>query len=430
MRETLHSPIENLQSKIQNPAPLPFAGRRAAVVLYSYYPSDSRPRRSAEALAAAGMVVDLFCLRESPTEPSRELIRGVSVHRLPLRQRRGGRFTYLYQYAAFFLLASVAVGWRSLWQRYQLVHVHNMPDFLVFSAAVPRWRGARVILDLHDPMPELFMSMHGRSGSDRSIRFLTWLERQSIRFAHLVLTPNEAFRRVFADRSGCADRIRILVNSPEEELFDPALSLRHDQERATGAGGKVGASGRPFRVMYHGSLVERHGLDLALEAIARVRPRIPGIRFDIFGARTDYMDRMLVRAEELGLSEVVTYHGMQTEAVVARHIAASDLGVVPNRLSPFTAINLPTRLFEYLAMHRPVIAPATPGIQDYFGSDALLYFRPDDAADLADRILWVWGHPTETAALVKQGRQVYQRHLWTDQRQRFLGYVTDLLAKA
>ena len=43
-------------------------GKRAAVVLYSTYPSDPRPRRAAEALVEEGMVVDLICLTENEKE--------------------------------------------------------------------------------------------------------------------------------------------------------------------------------------------------------------------------------------------------------------------------------------------------------------------------------------------------------------------------
>jgi hypothetical protein len=49
------------------------------------------------------------------------------------------------------------LAFRSLTWRYNLVHVHNMPDVLVFEAFIPRVCGARVILDLHDPMPELMI---------------------------------------------------------------------------------------------------------------------------------------------------------------------------------------------------------------------------------------------------------------------------------
>src|SRR5436190_13414714 len=131
------------------------SGKHAAVVLFSHYPSDPRPRRAAEALAQEGMSVEVICLKEEESEPTHEEFNGVSITRVPLKRRRGGKVAYLLQYGWFIVLAGVILSGRSLRRRYDLVHVHNMPDVLVFSALIPKLMGARVILDLHDPMPEL-----------------------------------------------------------------------------------------------------------------------------------------------------------------------------------------------------------------------------------------------------------------------------------
>jgi len=79
------------------------SGRRALVFLFSFYPSDPRPKRAAEAMAASGMGVDLICLKESEDEPFRENIAGVYVRRISLKKRREGKIAYLWQYSAFFL---------------------------------------------------------------------------------------------------------------------------------------------------------------------------------------------------------------------------------------------------------------------------------------------------------------------------------------
>ena len=68
---------------------------------------------------------------------------------------------------------------------------------------------------------------------------------------------------------------------------------------------------------------------------------------------------------------------------LVREIEACDVGVIPNQRNPFTDINTPTRIFEYLALGKPVIAPRTPGIQDYFDPESLFFFEAGDAGDLA-----------------------------------------------
>src|SRR5215471_4029549 len=88
-------------------------GKRVAVVLFSYYPSDPRPRRAAEALADAGMVVELICLRENPEDRKVDRLNGVEIRRVPISRRRGGILGYLYQYLAFLLVSSSIIISRS-----------------------------------------------------------------------------------------------------------------------------------------------------------------------------------------------------------------------------------------------------------------------------------------------------------------------------
>ncbi len=394
------------------------AGKRAAVLLYSYYATDPRPRREAEALAGAGMEVDVICLRRSASMRLRETMNGVNVFRVPLRRRRSGKLTYAFQYASFLIASFFILSVWRLRKRYDVVHVHNMPDVLVFGALTPRLLGAKVILDLHDPMPELFSSIYNLPVEHRVTRLLKKLEKWSIGFADLVLTPNIAFKDVFVSR-GCPEaKLQIIVNSPKEEIFNPGNNASQV---------KTSSNERPFILMYHGLLVERHGLDLAIRAVAKLRARIPQIQFHVYGETTDYMQSVMRLVQELGLESVVQYQGFKPLEKIAQAISTIDVGLIPNRLNPFTWINLPTRIFEYLAMGKPVIVPRTKGIGDYFQEDQIVFFEPNNADDLASKIEWIYLHPTEAETSVLNGQKVYNSHRWDLEQQRFLALVESLL---
>ncbi len=396
-------------------------GRRAAVVLYSYYASDPRPRRESEALQRAGMEVEVLCLRSGPDSPRRQVLNGVTISALPLKRRRSGKLVYIAQYGWFLTCAFSVLALRSLRRRYQLVHVHNMPDFLVFSAIVPRLLGAKVILDLHDPMPELFRSIYGLPEEHFIVHWLKRMERRSIAFADLVLTPNLAFKDLFTSRSCPAGKIETVMNSPETSIFDP-------QQFAPVNGQPV--ADRPFVIMYHGLIVERHGLDLAIHAVARLRSRLPGLQLHLYGEPTDYSRKMTALIQELKLGDVVHAHGFKPLEEIAQDISQIHLGVIPNRLSSFTQINFPTRIFEYLAMNKPVLVPKTHGISDYFDDDEILYFNAGSIADLAARIEWAYQHPTELREVVARGRQVYESYRWDHEEARLLDLVGRLTAGA
>jgi len=402
----------------QKPSQTDFGGKRAAILLFSDYPDDPRPYRSTAAMVDAGMEVDLYCVDEAGTKEPFEKIGNLSIYRIATKRDRSSKFAYLWQYSRFILSAFLFLARRSLRIRYDFVHVHTMPDMLVFSALIPKLRGARIILDLHDPMPELMMSIYDLSGNHLVVKLLRFLERRSIRFANVIVTPNITFRNLFISRGCPPEKIKILMNSPEPEVFCPARMTATTHSSSS------------FQLIHHGSIVHRHGIDLLVEAMALVRDKIPGLHLIYYGPETPFVETITKVARKNKIDDIVEYRGMAYQKEIAEAIHDSDLGIIPNRHSPFTSLNFPTRIFEYLAMNRPVIAPATTGIKDYFKDDELVMFKPDDIQDLAKKILWVYENRAAAAAFVERGRKVYLQNLWLDEKRRFLEYLAANTATA
>lgn len=399
--------------------PLHFAGKRIAAVVYSSFPADPRPRRAAETLAKAGASVEVICLRESDEEPKRESFNGVEITRVPLKRRRGGKLSYLVQYGSFVLLAGAILASRSFKKRYHLVHVHNMPDFLVFSALVPKMLGAKVILDLHDPMPELMTTIFGLREDSYAVRMLKKLEKWSLGFADSVLTVNEACKKIFSARSCPPEKISVIMNSPEEMIFQFREPSSHGPDERE--------SSKPFVIMYHGSLVERHGLDLAVMALGKIRESFPRVELRIYGRSTPFLERVMDSVRKSELREVVRYLGPKKLEQIVEAICECDVGIIPNRRSIFTELNTPTRIFEYLSQGKPVIAPRAPGILDYFGPQELVFFELGDADDLAASLEYVFTHPEEMLRTVERGQGVYLAHKWSSEKLRFVSIVDGLL---
>jgi glycosyltransferase involved in cell wall biosynthesis len=315
-------------------------GTRAAVLLYSYYPADPRPRRAAEALAKEGVTVDLICLRENENEPTRETINGVSVLRVRRRRYRGDKRRYVDQYAAFILTSFAYLTARSLTRKYDFVHVHNMPDVLVFSALVPKVLGAKVILDLHDPMPELMQTIFKLPEKSLSVRLLKRLEKWSLGFADLVLTVNLACKKIYASRSCPPQKIDVVMNSPDDDIF------RFRPPKANGSNGNGSDPARPFVILYHGSLVKRNGFDLAVDALEIVRKRIPTAKLMVCGGRTPFFDEVMESVRQRALQESIQHLGARDVNQIVEAIESCDVGIIPNHRNIFTELNTPTRIFE------------------------------------------------------------------------------------
>jgi glycosyltransferase involved in cell wall biosynthesis len=393
-------------------------GKRVAMVMFSTYPFDPRPRRAADALMKEGASVELICLKEDKS-PVRERLNGIDVRRVAVKHRRGGKFDYAYQYSAFILISSAIVAWRFLRRRYALVYVHNMPDVLAVSGLLPKLLGAKVVLDQHDPMPELMKTIYEMDEGSFSVRLIGWLEKLSIGIVNRVVTVNVACKRIFSSRSCRPEKISIVMNSPDEQIFQ--YKPRAARVVATG-------TEKPFTILYHGSIVERNGLDLGIEALEAVRGDIPNVQLRICGGKTAFLDQVMETVRSKGLEANVQYLGSKRLEELTREIENCDVGIIPNQRNAFTDINTPTRIFEYLALGTPVIAPSTLGIQDYFEPSSLFFFEPGNAAELADQIRYVASHPKETDTVVERGQQIYLANTWSQQRKILVDMVSDLLS--
>ena len=394
-------------------------GKRAAVLLFSYYPADPRPRRAAEALAMEGVTIEMVCLQKNQEEPRHEIINGVSVFRVPLRRQRGGKTRYVGQYSAFILRSFVHLALRSVVRRYDFIHVHNMPDVLVFSALVPKALGAKIILDLHDPMPELMQTIFELPEETFFVRLLKRLEKWSIGFADLVLTVNLACKKIYTSRSCPPEKINVVLNSPEDDIFRfqaPSSQVSNGEKL-----------GKPFVILYHGSLVPRNGFDLAVDALETARKSVPGARLMVCGERSSFFEGVMDSVQKRGLQENVEYLGVKNRRQIVEAINNCDLGIIPNHRNTFTEINTPTRIFEYLALGKPVIAPRTRGIRDYFGDGELIFFEVGDANDLARKIEFAFSNPAEVGQIVARGQQIYLAHNWTREKSNLLNRIGGLL---
>jgi glycosyltransferase involved in cell wall biosynthesis len=293
-----------------------------------------------------------------------------------------------------------------------------MPDILFLSALIPKMLGAKVVLDQHDPMPELMKTIFNLHENSLSVRIIALLEKWSFALVNRVVTVNVACKRIFSSRSCRPEKISVVMNSPDETIFPfQARPLSSSSPSTT----------KPFSIMYHGSIVERNGLDVAVDAFARVRQVIPSAELRIYGSKNSFLERVMEQVHNKGLDGSVHYFGPKRLEELVGEIEVCDVGIIPNHRNSFTDINTPTRIFEYLALGKPVIAPRTQGIQDYFGSDSLFFFEPGDAEELAQKIEYVYSHRKETDEVVHRGQKVYLTHTWSLQKETLVNLVGELL---
>lgn len=391
---------------------------RIWMIAFTHYDSDPRVRREAEALAAAGHRVRVLALRK-PHQTACEEIDGVEVLRLPLARQRGRRARgYLKRYALFFLLAFWRISRALLAGKIDAVHVHTMPDFLVFTALLPRLCGRKVILDVHDMMPELYRAKFGLGSSSTPVRFLRLQERLATRFASRVIAVHEPHLDVITHRGTSLKKTTVIMNLPDERIFS-----RNGQPAAEAEAGR--GIDRPFRLVYHGTLAPRHGVRTAILACELLRNELPKLHLQIIGdgdARAD-----LIRlVKERDLQGVVSFsEGALPVDRLPAALANTDLGLVPGRIDPSTDLMLPTKLLEYLQLGIPVICSPLRAVRYYFGDDGLTYAEPANPEKWAEAIR---RHAQDPALGVKELAGVdafLSSRCWSTEKEKLLALYKD-----
>jgi len=386
------------------------------MLAHSYYEEDPRVRREAEAVVASGREVDVFALRGEGREPE-DRIEDVGVRRLDVQRHQGaGIGTYLLEYAEFMVRAAFALAQAHRRRHYALVQVHTIPDALVFAALPLRLAGIPLVIDLHEAMPEFFRMRFPGAANPLVHGALVAQERLSIAVSSAAITVNDALGERLVAGGVPAAKVHVVPNSPSLTRFDPAA---HPP--------------RPFmadatlRLVYTGALSTVYEVDVVLDAMAMLRDRRPGlpITLDLYGR--DFAEVALRdRAVALGLGDATRFHGRIPIEAVPAAVAAGDIGLAPTRRTEFTDFSLSTKIFEYAAMGKPVIASRLPMVERTFGAGSVAMYAPGDADDLARAVLALVDAPDERTSRVSGASAIVRDLAWEVQSGRYLDLVERL----
>ena len=175
-----------------------------------------------------------------------------------------------------------------------VIHVHNMPNFLVLAALPFRLAGAKVVLDVHDTLIETFASKFSGVLKWFMNVFLRIEERLSCAIAHRVIAVNDVQKQVLLDRGIDAAKLLMLMNIPDPKRF--AVKSRSHRN----------AHDDQLKLVYFGTITTRLGVDLAIRAIHGIHERYPGIELHVLGNGED-RDECVDLAKRLGMDEKVHF---------------------------------------------------------------------------------------------------------------------------
>lgn len=385
------------------------------MIAYTYYETDPRVIRAAEAARDGQFQVDVLALRRIGQAPS-ETIRGVRVFRIQGRYRGASLLRYGWEYGKFLVRCAVRSA-RLFWAtRYRLVHVHNMPDVLVLAACIPKLCGAKVILDIHDPMPETYESKFRRFARGTIHKVLLMQEKMSVAFADKTITVSDPVRDgILLKRRYRPEAIGVIANFADGELFKPITYPPLDGV---------------IRFVFHGTILERYGLRTLVEAVSRISRR-ERIRIRIIG-EGDFSSTLRELIMKYGVDDSVEFVNQAYPLhEIPKMLSDCHVGLVPLDIGTSTVANfaLPIKLVEYTSLGLPSISVRNAAIDYYFGSDECMFFKSGDASALARWINEVREQPERLMDFRKKLELVRERLLWSKEKEKYIALLHDLAAE-
>ena len=303
------------------------------------YPQDTRVRNEAETLAEAGLRVTVLAPR-GRAQRARERINEVEVRRYRTVSAGTSSPSYVLEYAVAHVqlltraIAALASGARVL-------HLHGPPDTLFVAAVFARLARRKVVFDLHDSGPELFLAKFGSPTA--AVSALSAAQRQAIRWASHVIVTNESQRELVCCRGSRSETdVSVVRNGPRASEFPTPRPPR---------AGRLDAP----RLVYVGALDSQDGVLELSDLLAA--PALAKATLTVVGDGP-LRAELIARCRRQGVHERVTFTGHVPHADVPRLIADADIGVDPAPGSELNHGSTMIKVLEYIGAGRPLVAYA------------------------------------------------------------------------
>ena len=394
-------------------------GRRVLIIVENLpCPFDRRVMQEARTLTAAGYVVSIICPKAPGFEKSFETIDGIHIHRHVLPREADGALGYALEYGValfmeFWLSLKVFFG-----RGFDILHACNPPDTIFLIGRFYKLFGRKFVFDHHDINPELYEAKFGKRGFGQKL--LLWLERMTFRTADLVISTNESYRHIALTRGG--------VKSEDVFVVRSGPDLRRMKQLPPNPALK---NGRRYLVGYVGVMGKQEGIDLLLQAVQLIVLHLErtDIHFGLVGGGTE-LPAMQQLARDLGIADYVTFTGRVPDAELLEMLNTADICVNPDRANEMNDRSTMNKIMEYMALGKPVVQfDLTEGRVS--AGDASWYARPNDVADLAQKMVSLLGDELQRRRMGAIGRDRIEHVLsWQHEAPRLLGAYEHLLNPA
>jgi glycosyltransferase involved in cell wall biosynthesis len=383
------------------------------------YPWDVRVEKVARSLGSEHEV-HLVC-RNDKRRSTYELRDGLHIHRLPAMPGLPDRPHAIAGFPAFFNPLWIrAIARTARRHRAQLLLVRDLPLALA-TLFVGRVLGLPVVLDMAENYPAMVRDLRDSRQDRTGFRLVRnpWLvrmvERLSVRHVDHILTVVDESRDRLVKLGVPDARISVVMNTPSLQRW---RTLQERVERQPPLGGRD-----ELVVAYLGVLEAPRGLGVAIQAMRRVRQRMPRARLVIIGSGRDE-GRFRAEAARAGVTAGVEFRGWMDYEDALTYLSRCDVGLVPHHVTESWQTTIPNKLFDYMSIGKPVlVSDARPTERIVREERCGLVFPDRDERALAEAIVAL-GDPDVREACGQRGREaIRRRYNWEADERRLLAAI-------
>lgn len=389
------------------------------MLLDRFFPPDIRVEKEARALSQAGH--DVFVLSSYDSKcPTEENIGYATILRHIQTQSFAKR-------ALRFAIFSVT-GTDLLWQRHiahalfgneiDAIHVHDLP-LVKTGVTIARKKCIPLVADLHENYPEAVRFYHGNNWKSKIARVIM-SEKRWKRFQRAwlwqvdrVITVIDEIGRLLISEYGVpSDKITIVMNAEDTDTL-LAIPINENIIRRY----------EPyFTISYVGGFGVHRGIQTAISAMPGILARVPAARLVLVGSGNNEF-ALREQARKLGLQDVVEFTGWQPFDLVPSYIAASQTCLIPYISSTQTNASAPHKLFQYMALAKPVIVSSMDSLSRIVQeTGAGLVYSSGDAEALAEAVIRIYQDKGLATRLGRAGRKATdEKYSWQAEAQKLVG---------
>jgi glycosyltransferase involved in cell wall biosynthesis len=381
------------------------------MISHSIIDTDNRVRRAADALAKKNYEVDILCLRKNCGKKKFSL-NGVNVYGIKIRRsKQTSVMDHLLELCTFFVISMLWVTKLFLKKKYNIIHVHNPPDFQAFAALIPKLFGSKVILDIHDILPEFYAQKFSVKKNHMIVSFLKLIEKIAAGYSDHVIVANDIWMEILINRSLRREKINVILNTPDDNIF---YTRQRPKEKS-----------RNFTLVYHGALKDHFGLETAIKAIGILKSNVQNLKLKIIG-EGPLQNKLSELVSEMKIEKIVQFYEAIPIDRIPEFIIQSDVGIVPKRTGIFSSYALSTKLLEYIKLGIPAVVSRAPVEQSYFDENMVMFFEPDNPEDFARAVMELYRKPEKRMELSQNANEFNRKHNWKHYRQIYYNIIENL----